>query len=146
MIPLTVLKSVLWHGLESSLAFWKLKLLYFSHRPNLRGSHGLSARRAWRTKSRGPKGLQLEVGAWRAPRLLVMIIFGSPKHALIWQIWYMSHRFPASCIIAIVTFFHGVRFSSVTFMCFYEGAVRSMALFIADSPRTVNHWSTLLII
>ena len=28
---------------------------------------------AWarRTKSRGPKGLQLEVGAWRAPRLLV---------------------------------------------------------------------------
>ena len=35
-----------------------------------RGSHGLSARRARRTKSRGPKGLQLEVGARRAPRLL----------------------------------------------------------------------------
>ena len=34
----------------------------------LRGSHGLSARRARRTKSRGPKGLQLEVGARRAPR------------------------------------------------------------------------------
>ena len=34
-------------------------------------SHGLSARRARRTKSRGPKGPQLEVGAWRAPRLLV---------------------------------------------------------------------------
>ena len=34
-------------------------------------SHGLSARRARRTKSRGPKGLQLEVGARRAPRLLV---------------------------------------------------------------------------
>ena len=33
--------------------------------------HGLSARRARRTKSRGPKGLQLEVGARRAPRLLV---------------------------------------------------------------------------
>ena len=32
---------------------------------------GLSARRARRTKSRGPKGLQLEVGARRAPRLLV---------------------------------------------------------------------------
>ena len=32
-----------------------------------RGSHGLSARRARRTKSRGPKGLQLEVGARRAP-------------------------------------------------------------------------------
>ena len=39
----------------------------------MRGSHGLSARRARRTKSRGPKGLQLEVGARRAPRLLVYI-------------------------------------------------------------------------
>ena len=29
---------------------------------------GLSARRAQRTKSRGPKGLQLKVGAWRPPR------------------------------------------------------------------------------
>ena len=35
---------------------------------------GLSARRARRTKSRGPKGLQLEVGARRAPRLLVLYI------------------------------------------------------------------------
>ena len=33
------------------------------------GSHGLSARRAGRSKSRGPKGLQQEVGARRAPRL-----------------------------------------------------------------------------
>ena len=44
---------------------------------SLRGSHGLSARRARRTKSRRPKGLQLEllveVGARRAPRLLVCI-------------------------------------------------------------------------
>ena len=30
---------------------------------------------ARRTKSRGPKGLQLKVGAWRAPRLLVYHIF-----------------------------------------------------------------------
>ena len=37
-------------------------------------AHGLSARRARRTKSRGPKGLQLEVGARRAPRLLVVYI------------------------------------------------------------------------
>ena len=37
----------------------------------MRGSHGLSAQRARRTKSRGPQGLQLEVGARRAPRLLV---------------------------------------------------------------------------
>ena len=44
----------------------------------LRGSHGLSARRARRTKSSrpegpkaGPKGRQLEVGARRAPRPLV---------------------------------------------------------------------------
>ena len=34
---------------------------------------GLSARRARRKKSRGPKGLQLEVGARRAPRLLSLI-------------------------------------------------------------------------
>ena len=34
----------------------------------------LSARRARRTKSRGPKGLQLEVWARRAPRLLVINI------------------------------------------------------------------------
>ena len=32
---------------------------------------GLSALRAQRAKSRGPKGLQLEVGARKAPRLLV---------------------------------------------------------------------------
>ena len=36
-----------------------------------RGSHSLSAHRARRTKSRGPKGLKLEVGAWRASTLLV---------------------------------------------------------------------------
>ena len=36
---------------------------------------GLSARRAQRMKSRGLKGLQLEVGARRAPRLLVLRIF-----------------------------------------------------------------------
>ena len=47
----------------------------------LRGSHGLSARRARRTKSSrpegpkaGPKGRQLEVGARRAPRPQVIII------------------------------------------------------------------------
>ena len=46
----------------------------------LRGSHGLSARRAWRTLSSrpegpkaGPKGRNLEVGARRAPRLLYLI-------------------------------------------------------------------------
>ena len=38
---------------------------------------GLSARRARRTKSRGPKGLQIEVGARRAPRLLVYYIIHS---------------------------------------------------------------------
>ena len=36
---------------------------------------GLSARKAPRTKSRGPKGLQLEVGARRAPILLVLNVF-----------------------------------------------------------------------
>ena len=35
----------------------------------------LSARRAPSTKSRGPKGLQLEVGARRDPRLLFTNIF-----------------------------------------------------------------------
>ena len=54
----------------------------------MHGSHGLSARRAWRTLSSrpegpkaGPKGLSLEVGARRAPRLLVVHIswFGIPN-------------------------------------------------------------------
>ena len=47
-----------------------------------RGSQGLSARRARRTKSSrpegpyaGPKGRQLEVGVRRAPRLLVVFIY-----------------------------------------------------------------------
>ena len=38
------------------------------------GSRGLSARRVRRTKSRGPKGLQLEVVARRATRLLYTIL------------------------------------------------------------------------
>ena len=55
-----------------------------------RGSHGLNARRARRTKSRGPKGLQLEVGARRAPRLIVSIakyidILGLAEHSSCYQ-------------------------------------------------------------
>ena len=48
-------------------------------RPDLKRAQrtGLSARRARRTKSRGPRGLQLEVGARRAPRLLVFYILYS---------------------------------------------------------------------
>ena len=41
----------------------------------VRGSHGLSAQSARRTKSRGPKGLHLEVRAGRAPRHLVFVYF-----------------------------------------------------------------------
>ena len=59
--------------------------IYASCWSTLRGSHGLSARRAWRTKLRmpegqkaGPKGCQLEVGAQRAPRLLVTIMILIP--------------------------------------------------------------------
>ena len=55
----------------------------------LRGSHGLSARRARRTKSArpegpkaGPKGRKLEVGARRAPRLLVYYNFQKVPVAL----------------------------------------------------------------
>ena len=44
----------------------------------MRGSLGLSGRRARRTKSSrpeaGPKGGNLKVGAWRGPRLLVFDI------------------------------------------------------------------------
>ena len=53
----------------------------------MRGSHGLSARRARRTKSRGPKGLQLEVGARRAPRLLFSIILHLLGQAIWGDIW-----------------------------------------------------------
>ena len=51
---------------------------------SLRGSHGLSARRARRTKSRGPEGLQLEVGARRAPKLLVYIYLSMSYMASSW--------------------------------------------------------------
>ena len=44
---------------------------------------GLSAQRARRTKLRGPKGLQLEVGARRAPRLLVAAYFCSHNSAAV---------------------------------------------------------------
>ena len=49
---------------------------YMHHRfMHQRGGKGsLSVRRARRTKSRGPKGLQQEVGARRAPRLLFFIL------------------------------------------------------------------------
>ena len=40
-------------------------------RLHLRGSHGFSAQRARKAKSRGPKGLLLEVGPQREPTLLV---------------------------------------------------------------------------
>ena len=60
--------------------FYQCPLLTYS--ALVRGSHGLSARRARRTRSMmpegqkaGPKGRQLEVGAQRAPRLLVCYIF-----------------------------------------------------------------------
>ena len=53
-------------------------LTHYSIIALMRGSHGLSARRARRTKSNrpegpkaGPKGRSLEVRARRAPRLLV---------------------------------------------------------------------------
>ena len=49
----------------------------------------LSARRVRRTKSRGLKGLQLEVRAQRAPRLLVNNIFASvPILMLVKQEWH----------------------------------------------------------
>ena len=54
----------------------------------MHGSHGLSARRAWRTLSSrpegpkaGPKGRSLEVGARRAPRLLVIKYCDTAKRA-----------------------------------------------------------------
>ena len=46
---------------------------------------GLSARRARRTKSRGLKGLQLEVGARRAPRLLVPDICHTHQRWCLWR-------------------------------------------------------------
>ena len=56
----------------------------------VRGSHGLSARRARRTKSRrpeglkgGPKGHRLEVGARRASKLLVYSYLDCNKYHLV---------------------------------------------------------------
>ena len=55
------------------LLYFKYGQLFFSKAPYvfMHVSRGLSARRARRTMSRGPKGLQLEVGPWRGDRLLL---------------------------------------------------------------------------
>ena len=47
------------------------RLRQIVHLECMRGSHSLSAQWARRTKSRGPKGLQLEVRPRRVPTLLV---------------------------------------------------------------------------
>ena len=67
----------------------------------LRGSHGLSARRAWRTlssKPEGPKagqkGRTLEVGARRAPRLLV---FNIPWTKMMFQCFNRSSMLGSWC-------------------------------------------------
>ena len=67
------------HCNECSVIFW-ISLTHYPIIAPLRGSHGLSARRAWRTLSSrpkgpkaGPKGRNLEVGAQRAPRLQYVI-------------------------------------------------------------------------
>ena len=78
----------------------------------LRVSHGLSAGRARRTKSTGPKGLQLEVGARRAPRLLVfdimifdimifdIMIFDIMIRLLSEQLWWIPGPLPWSFFYA----------------------------------------------
>ena len=55
----------------------------------MHGSHGLSALRERRTKSRDPKGLQLEVGTRRAPCPLVCI----KLCIVIWQILMLPLTF-----------------------------------------------------
>ena len=63
------------------MKFKKKSLTHYPIIALLRGSHGLSPRRAWRTLSSrpegpkaGPRGRNLEVGARRAPRLLLLHI------------------------------------------------------------------------
>ena len=68
----------------------------------LRVSQGLSARRARRTKSRGPKGLQLEVGARRAPRLLVHLYSNLDK--------YISSGLPVKLLSLLSVFCHDIAF------------------------------------
>ena len=53
---------------------------------------GLSARRARRTKSRGPNGLQLEVGARRAPRLVDGIYMTMSQEILFTASIFISWR------------------------------------------------------
>ena len=62
------------------LKWSKMVKMVKNGRPDLKRARrtGLSTRRARKTKSRGPKGLQLEVGAQRAPRLLVTIMILIP--------------------------------------------------------------------
>ena len=81
----------------------------------LRGSHGLNARRARRTESRGPKGLHSEVWARRAPRLLVMLYWLLLHIYMVWiygvrwleenwcaigqwgRWWRLMHPIPVAC-------------------------------------------------
>ena len=57
---------------------------------SMRGSHGLSALRAQRTKSRGPKGLQPEVGARRAPRTILQKKFAKGREVGVTPLWIDS--------------------------------------------------------
>ena len=64
---------------------------------SLRGSHGLSAQRARRTKSRGPKGLQLEVGARRAPQTSSHLI-------ILTNIVLLASQFPKPILCRLVRY------------------------------------------
>ena len=66
----------LWEMVKIGLKWSRIVKMVKNGGPDLRQARriDLSARRARMTKSRGPKGLQLEVGARRAPRLLVLNI------------------------------------------------------------------------
>ena len=94
---------------------------------------GLSARRARRTKSRGPKGLQLEVGARRAPRLLVLHMFYT-----LCETFYIQYFTLYIFFIAYIMFYP----ISLTDMVFHILSFIFKTLFpILFTWHSINLWS-----
>ena len=90
----TTQKCVVLRFVSLSIWMW-MKVLLLKSDSLMCGSHGLSARRAWRTLSSrpegpkgGPKGRKLEVGPRRGPRLLVSLYSSIFLHILLYNSKY----------------------------------------------------------
>ena len=113
----------------------------------MHGSHGLSARRAWRTLSSspegpkaGPKSRSLEVGARRAPRLLVQYkgkTIMTQGVQLTWEEvctgsgWKWTGPWNTSSIFILFEFLYQL-FVKAYFMNFFTPSLKSLKIFIVS--------------